>query len=399
MSVFYVESNVESAKEFFDKRMIYRTDTLNPDYKNLTNFNFAEKHLYGRVNRHFVPILPRDYIATLKKFKVDGDGPTLQALNFVVDAFNDLQAQFKKCINAQTISKRERFLSTLDIYKAYESPMRRYTQHTNIYMETIGSLLKSSEGNILSFNQFIGKLLPVLQATGRKNPFTLPAYIKSTYCPMGVSGLVVEIADLKPFNDDEKITDFYNSLNWEFFLNACKEYGFMVDQLIPWRLVADIGSPFMVSYAAQYGLTTTDMILKHPYEGAHVRYFNNFKAYLLRLYNLSIEQNVYEGVLCSNGTTRVVRRRPYPYTLDGLNNKYDDFYFFSLYATIRFFEEESPFSEQERNFLIDDCLEIGRHDMSEAVDIFERIVNKTFDYRGSLSYIRERIKKLKQDAL
>ena len=214
---------------------------------------------------------------------------------------------------------------------------------------------------------------------------------------MSVSGLVIEIAELKPDNDEDKIAKFVQSLNWEYFLNACRQYGFMVDQLIPWRIVADIGSPMMLEYSKKYGLTSTDMILQQPYEPAHIRYFKNFKNDLITFYNLSTENIVYEGILCDNGTSKMLQRRPVRYTPESIARKYSDLYFFKLYATIRFFEEESPFTEQERNFLIDDCIEIGRSDMGAALYSFERILNKTFDYNGSLSYIKERIKKLEQD--
>jgi hypothetical protein len=99
-------------------------------------------------------------------------------------------------------------------------------------------------------------------------------------------------------------------------------------------------------------------------------------------------------VACPDSGTLIRQRKRYPYTLASLTKKYDDYYFFKLYARIRFLEEESPFSEQERMHLVDDCIEIARVDMRSALDVFERIINKTFDYRGSLSYINERRRKI-----
>ena len=55
MSEYYATSNRESAKALFQKRVIYRSDVRNSvsGYKNLVDFNFAEKFFYGRVNRFF----------------------------------------------------------------------------------------------------------------------------------------------------------------------------------------------------------------------------------------------------------------------------------------------------------------------------------------------------------
>ena len=59
-------------------------------------------------------------------------------------------------------------------------------------------------------------------------------------------------------------------------------------------------------------------------------------------------------------------------------------------------EEESQFPENEQNSMIDDCIELylGRG-LDTALNSFERILNKTFDYSGSLSYIVEHLKALK----
>lgn len=403
MSVLFVENNAESARDLYDKRIIYNNTVRDPTYQNLTNFNFAEKQLYGRVSRLYVPIVAADYVATLSYITTTGGDPTIQALNFVVDAFNDLNEQFDKCIMTRAISPSQRFLSTLKVYKGYQNPQALYHNHITDYMETIGAKFKSSNANILNFNQFILRLMPALQAAARKNPFTYPAYVKSNYCPINVSGLAVEIADLDPTNDVEKINHFYNSLNWEYYLNACREYGFMVDRLIPWRLVADIGSPFMIQYATKYGLKTTDHILSTAYRAASRDYLDIFKAYLLQLYNMCIEEFVYSPHLCTESgavtlapvyETKIKRQRPMKYQMTDLSSKYDDLYFFKLYANIRFMEEESPFSEAERMFIIDDCLEIAIDNIALAMESFETILNKTFDYQGSLSYIRERQRKL-----
>jgi len=392
MSIFYVENNNETAKEFFDKRMIYKNTIRNTSYKSLIDFNFAEKQLYGRVSRHYVPIVHQNYMAELVGIVNTPDAPPLRGINFAVEAFNEMKAQFDKCLMANTISKNERFLSSLKVYKAYESPMSLYISHFQDYIQGLAPALKAD--NILNFEQLVAKLLPLLKASARKHPFTFPAYVKSTYCPMSVSGLVFEIADLKPTNDDDKINFFTNSLNWEYFLNACEEYGFMVDQLVPWRIVADIGSPFMIEYAKKYGLNSTDSILKNGYKNAHIEYFENFKGYMLQLYHTATEPVVYEAMLCANGGSMVKKRKRFPYTIASLGKKYDDYYFFKLYAEIRFWEEESKFSDTQKMRIVDDCIELARIDMSAALDVFERIINKTFDYRGSLSYISERRQKI-----
>jgi hypothetical protein len=50
-------------------------------------------------------------------------------------------------------------------------------------------------------------------------------------------------------------------------------------------------------------------------------------------------------------------------------------------------EDESKFADFEQESLIRDCLQIyATRGLNRALLVFETIVNKPFDYRGSLSY-------------
>jgi hypothetical protein len=68
--------------------------------------------------------------------------------------------------------------------------------------------------------------------------------------------------------------------------------------------------------------------------------------------------------------------------------KFPEEYFLRLYCKIRFMEEESAFDEAQQKRLIGDTITIYQNkNIGTALNNFERILNKPFDYRGSLSYI------------
>ena len=54
-------------------------------------------------------------------------------------------------------------------------------------------------------------------------------------------------------NDNSKVLKFIQSKNWDFFVNTCDTYGFMIDYNVPWRIVADIDSEIMRQVASRYG--------------------------------------------------------------------------------------------------------------------------------------------------
>jgi len=206
-------------------------------------------------------------------------------------------------------------------------------------------------------------------------------------CPIGCSGVAIEVADLNAANDDDKITQFLNSKNWEFFVNACNSYGFMIDLNIPWRIVADIDSEAMQAYASLYGVTTTDEILRLGYGYAHAGYYAKFKYQLLRLYNEVKVDKFLVTKQCGDKTISTFVEAQ-SYTPERLFKVFSDEYFLKIYFDVRFLEEESHFDEVQKMLLVDDCLEIySNSGINNAINKFERILNKPFDYRGSLSYI------------
>ena len=72
-------------------------------------------------------------------------------------------------------------------------------------------------------------------------------------------------------------------------------------------------------------------------------------------------------------------------------------YLLELYFNIRFMEEESEFSNYEKNTIIRDAIGLCLIDgVSSGITVFEKLINKTFDYSGSLSYIEKRQQDLRK---
>jgi len=389
MSFYFTDSNNANSLELFTKRLIYRGQAASAaaDYQNFMDFNFAEKFLYGRVDRSFLPITFVGGFTPLKSFSRSfAKTDNLQAANFVVDAFEAMAQQFERCVLKGQISPSDPFLSNLKVFKAHTSSTTVYGQYIDKYFHAIVTHAQNTNIRIKNFDEFIKELMILLQISAYETPFTEPAFTKSKYCPFMANGLSLEIADADPANDDKKIKEFFHSRNWRFYLNTCRSYGFMVDRMAPWRLVADIASGTMLEYASKYHAGSTNMILGTSYALTHNFYFKKFKYFLLKLYNKVILQNFLVVEEC-NGRMISKRINPARYTPEQFDNKYTDEYFLKLYCKIRFLEEESQFKVFKKNILIDDTVELFQiKGIEEALDKFEKIINKPFDYRGSLSY-------------
>jgi len=400
MSTFYKENNKESAFELFNKKLVYLSDSSSETYRNLIDFT-AEKILYGRVNRIFVPIVIPQNTTRLKNFSSESvTSSGLKALDFVVDAFNDLQRQFIKCSKIGNIDNSDPYLTNLKVYKAYIDPYVRYEK----YIRQLKSIIKTDpiidSNNLQDFKTLSDSLFNVMEKASKNNPLTFPAYIKSKKTPINISGLAIEIADLDASNDDKKINAFINSKNWNFYLNTCRSYGFMVDQNVPWRLIADIGSQPMLEYASNYNSNSTDQILVKYYQSAHYSYYNNFSQQLLTMYNDIKPRAIIKLSECNN-KTKIIRVRPQEYkTTEILKESYGQDNFLMLYCKLRFSEEESQYTDQEKNTIMRDTLQLSKTKSTNiAIEQFERFLNETLDYQGSLSYYLDKSRTEEQEEI
>ena len=377
----YKKDEEETTIDLFNKRGLYNALPENNSYPNIIDF-LAEKIMYGKVNRSFSPITIPQTNNRLKTFpnkKITNQD--IKALNFVVDAFTDLQQQFDKCRVLGKIDDSDQYLSSLKIHKAYVDPHRYYERYLLKFYKTIDN------SGIENFDNFVSQLLFNMKKSGLTNPLTFPAFVKSRKTPMNISGLVIEIADLGLNNDQEKVNLFSKSKNWNFYVNTCKSYGFMVDKNIPWRIIADIGSETMIEYAKKYNLFDTDDILLNCYERSPSRYYNTFTQNMLDLYNNIKPRSIIKLTEC-NGKTITNRTKPKEYTnTEILQNSYGQDNFLMLYCKLRFTEEESQYTEEEKRSIIRETLQISKSKSRYfAIKNFESLINKTFDYQGSLGY-------------
>ncbi len=397
MAYFFREDNSESTIDLYNKKRVYDSITRD-DSPNLVNFQFAEKALYGRVDRFYRPmVLKNTGLLTLSGFGATGtQAQTAMALNFVTDAFADLRNQFLKKTLTNEISPNEDFLTSPIAYKGYISPKQSYDRYIQLYLEAFENVAVSRNLLFGNFQQFINTIMPFLMKTIRKKPFTYSAFVKSTFCPINASGLVVEIADIDPVNDAKKVEQFIESPNWDFYLTVCGNFGFMVDRNNPWRLVADIGSANMLVYAERYGVHSTDGVLIGGYTKAYTSALQTLRAVLYNMY-MKLKQPKYSRYIDvdSNGG-KLLLVTPRVYTPEDYLEEFPDSYFLELYCKMRLEEEESRFSEAQRYQLIDNTLELAQVDHRLAMETFETIVNKTFDYKGSLSYINDTLNKMRE---
>lgn len=391
MSKFFIEDSKEGSKKLFNKKQMYKLVSRS-DYNNLIDFNFGEKRLYGRVDKYFQPITPIEGFLQLVELKTGTPQP-VKVFNFVADAFADLQNRFKIKVVRSEISADEEFLSDLVPVSAYQDPKQIYQKHIDSFTIAVGNVIQDNNLKFTNFGEFINVIMPYMKNFLKENVITYPAFIKSKECPMSISGLVIEIADIDPNNDNLKYKSFYKSKNWDFFLNACNTYGFMVDCNMPNRIIADINSPAMQEKIASYApaVNSAAKFTSYCYEHAAFSYYQSFKTFLYTAYSANAPRTIVTTTNNKYDGTRSVVRKVKSYSYSEFVFEIGDSELFDLYMQIRFMEEESKFSKYEKLVAIRDSIKMSQiNGIDDGILIFELLLNKTFDYSGSLSYIKKR---------
>ena len=211
----------------------------------IKDFRKDEKIFYGRVNTSNNPIIPRsDYI---KPFPSNN---RYRALNFVVDAFEDMKKKFERHVSQGYLQMDDPILSTLSIENAYISSKSGYDAHITVVQNDFDAFIKSRSriDEVVDFDSFLPFFMEYLELTNPGNPMTRSMYqITNLSTPM-TSGLAFDLFAADAGDDVVKIDDFYKKRNFEYFKNLAFQYGFVLDKHVPWRVIADINSPVMDRY-------------------------------------------------------------------------------------------------------------------------------------------------------
>ena len=410
MSIYYDNgrgTTAGRAGEIYTQKFIYRADVLlSADKLGLTNIvdfnNFGEKLLYGRVNYNFVPVEIRYPSQFLRKIPTDSlfdPKANLEVAAFILPMLQQLRQTFTNKATARQIDTSHKYLSDIKVHKAYINPNSLYDQYLNVLKKQLRKrLLENTRTGGTSFtdiSSFMTMLADAFENMTLPFPFTKSAFIKSRFCPINCSGLVIEIADLSSTNDQEKIKEFINSKNWNIFVRAANASGFMIDASVPWRLVADVGPSAVEALLSRfYGTPNARVLMGKQYIATHERYFINFVKILYNFYSdLSFVYTKNNNTCADNTGQRGVQYvQPKKYTWEEFSQAINFQDVFRLYCHLRFSEEESQFTDAEKHRIISDCIALTEmREGSKALRVFERIINKTFDYTGSASYNLKRM--------
>lgn len=265
---------------------------------------------YGRIDRSGSPVFPSE--RHLKQLKARN---TLLAMNFVVDAFEDMREFIKQSVLTGKISDKKSVYVKIEPFRAWESIHESYHAMFNIHysqfnQDWITRNLRSHKIN--GFDSFINEFTGYLVKMVDEFPINRSQFILSKHCSAFMTGLCIDIAKEDSNRDFNKSEIYLKDPNFEYFAKTANKFGFMVDKNAPWRLIADIGSSAMSKYMAKRGFTLENLF-ERAYYRAYETDISSLKEYMVIAYEQfqkTYEELTYPFRLRDGGVgVRTVKRK------------------------------------------------------------------------------------------
>jgi hypothetical protein len=406
MTKFFGSNNLRAFPSYVMRTVFSRRAYGAPPPVSAKDFYLAERILYGRVDREMLSIDLKNKKfngSTILKSLDGGAGLAAPlAVDFVAAAFNDMRKEFIKAAKSGRCISDDKYLSSLKPVRAWTSlnSLIKENRKQN-YSDFSDWMLENRKANsFLDFLSFVDIFMPYVESRVSSMPFTVAGYARSRYCPMNISGLVVEIADLDPSEDPQKEQHFLNSPNWDFYHNAALQFGFSIDRQVPWRLIADLGSPAMAPYIQAAGLLnsndTAGDVLYNYFNKSHEADYTLFKRTIVESYNAFIASRKYftkpklvDGEARAEGFFR--QTKPLAIAMKEL----DDSFWFPLYAKVRYIEEGSPMDLATFERLKSESMELLRSldPPTDGLLYFSKGIIDTSKYSGSAAEISAKLYK------
>lgn len=242
-------SNETSIFRTYEQRKLYEdevfTDTL---ISNQIDF-WGEDRFYGVLDPLGRPTALSE--ARLKFLKYTKDEKSIQAVDFVADAWRDFVEAIEVLAGSGQIAPDSPW-SGIRATKGFTSVNDLY--HNYILDEFYPLLIDVFANNIVqqrkikNINGFFGVTGEFIEPLAKVGPVTISGYLESNESSPLVSGLVIEYAPDKHDKDFKKGDSYVYDTSFQLFAATAAQYGFMIDRNAPWRLVANINSPAMWEY-------------------------------------------------------------------------------------------------------------------------------------------------------
>jgi hypothetical protein len=398
MSSLLNANNQMSSLETYIKRNLYDVIAYEEGYygpEAVTDFQFGERMLYGRLNQFGQPIEISDEIFLSS---VNVKNSRVRLINFVADAFMEMSKKIERDKRSGKIPANTPILSDFKPMKGYVSPesvMKKYRK--NLY-EAFKIYIKNNglDKHILDFDSFSEHFMSFNKNVVQLGfACTRSGVFKSRSADPAMSGLVVDLQEYN-FSDDAQKIEFIRSDSFSYYADLALKYGFSINKHIPTRLVADLDSPFMKKYLDYKVAGGIPGLFRTQYRETYINGFAQFKRDMARFYNQYVTERprIAGYKLHDNGniSKQMTERKPRPEN-DIIAEKKPR-YFINKYIEVRNLEEGNRLEKAKLDYLKKRAEDLERiYDENYAIFYVEKEFSTPSMEANSYHGLRKRVNK------
>jgi hypothetical protein len=348
-------------------------------YINFIDFNESNKRFYGIKNEKNLEILPK-----ADKVLIDEEYD-ITALDFVVIAYRQLVERYFALIKTGQITKKTILSNALSspfmsqIGLNFSEVVQENKIFFNEYIPTRTDLNKETT-NIKDYSYSYAKNVSLF-----KTPILTHMKYYNINSIRNISGLTISLVNL-PLNNDQEKVDFILDKNFLVLRKLAEQYGFYIDQNIPWQLTANIAHPNIKSIISKKypkDKITTKFILDTYFD---ILLFVDYEVQKEFLYNCYIDFYGYrpeysEPYFCERREetlTKIVVRSDPPGTLEEFL-KFDELFFLKLYFRMLNYENKIKYDLIQMGKFINDMTAMYQKDLDKKkalLYIYSKFINK-----------------------
>jgi hypothetical protein len=242
----------EGVTSFLFKQASQQTASGNPNLLNI----WTASPSYGKVDTAGRLVLPNE------KFLLHGaDTGALVGQQWLTEAAVDFRSYMNRALRHGRTQLAEVF-GDFRIKKSYVSVMSDYLEHAYWIMSRFNEKIISSNQRISTFEDYIALFVAHLRTL--EDPFTFSNYFASGRTPINATGMTIqfEVADA---NNDFLKNKFFETDEFNKYAQAAANFGFRVNQNVPWMLIADIRSAPIEKYLIRDSIPTPEALFTRRY--------------------------------------------------------------------------------------------------------------------------------------
>lgn len=362
------------------------------------DLTFGEFQMYGRINTNLLPVVPKEQFLTYINTGQNQDS-TVRVLDFVADAFAEVQEAFRNACLLNMIPQDDAVLSIITPVKGYDSPIDMYSKYIEdmfmVFNETY-IIAQNRRHLVLTINDYMNELVKYLQVLTSTLPLTFSSWQKSNKSSIFTSGIAISISNLSHEDDSVKEEFFFNNRAFQYYLNVCKQHGFNVSKNAPWCIFADIGSTPMAKRLSEKLIQSPASMFGNRFDEAYTYDIQLLEEALIRNYNKFVSffpiEKKYK--VCNNNN-KLIYNKVYRYTTDNITENISQSQIIKLYANMKNVEENYIFSKSKLNIIIKNANNLTKRlDIERGIGYINEKFRQTFKSKngGINSIIRSNFK-------